>query len=124
MATPRQFTTMARPWTCTCDLCTFPLGVGGLTNVVFSRSATPPAPARGRVCPSPIAPPLGLGGWVTGAPEPPRWPKAAKEGLRDPKMASKMAQGSSRWLKIASDILPKGPKPVPRRLQVPADPSN
>ena len=38
-------------------------------------------------------------------------------------MASKMAQDSSRWLNIASDTHPRGPKTAPRRIQVPFEPS-
>ena len=38
-------------------------------------------------------------------------------------MASKMAQDSSRWLKIASDTHPRGLKTAPRRFQVPSEPS-
>ena len=50
----------------------------------------------------------------------PRW---LQEGLGEPKMASKIAQDSSRWLKIASDIPPRGPKTAPRRIQVPSESS-
>ena len=38
-------------------------------------------------------------------------------------MASKMAQHTSRWLKIASDTHPRGSKTAPRQLQVPPEPS-
>ena len=50
----------------------------------------------------------------------PRW---LQEGLRERKMASKMAQDSSRWLKIASDTHPRGLETAPRRIQVPFEPS-
>ena len=50
----------------------------------------------------------------------PRW---LQEGLGERKMASKMAQDTSRWLKIASDAHPRGLKTAPRRFQVPSEPS-
>ena len=50
----------------------------------------------------------------------PRW---LQEGLREPKMASKMAQYTSRRLKIAFDMHPRGSKTAPRRFQVPSEPS-
>eukprot|EP00959_Pyramimonas_sp_CCMP1952_P316910 6633350-Pyramimonas_sp.AAC.2 len=34
-----------------------------------------------------------------------------------------MAHDSSRWLKLVSDIAPRGLKMAPRRVQVPAEPS-
>ena len=50
----------------------------------------------------------------------PRW---LQEGLRERKMASRMAEDSDRWVKIASDTRPRGIKTAPRRFQVPAEPS-
>ena len=38
-----------------------------------------------------------------------RW---LQEGLREPKMTSKMAQDSRRWLKLASDVLEEVPRPL------------
>ena len=55
--------------------------------------------------------------------ERPRWLKMAPRGAPSRKMASKMAQDTSRWVKIASDIPPRGPKTAPRRIQVPFEPS-
>ena len=69
---------------------TSPLGVGGLANFVFSLPKPPPSPARGRGLPLPLPPPLGLGwGGQSGqsVQDGPRW---LQEGLREPKMASKM----------------------------------
>ena len=37
-------------------------------------------------------------------------------------MASKMAQDSPTWLKIAPNIPPRGPKTAPRRLQEAKEP--
>ena len=39
-------------------------------------------------------------------------------------MASKMAQDSPRWLKMASSMPPRGPKTAPRRLQLATEPPN
>ena len=51
----------------------------------------------------------------------PRW---LQEGLREPKMASKIAQDSPTWLKIAHNMPTRGPKTAPRRLQVAKEPPN
>ena len=84
------------------------------------------APARGGKCtPSPYPPfPLawkGVGGggarWQS-IPVGPRW---LNEGLREPKVASKTAQDTSRRLKVTSDI--RGSKAAPRRFQAPSEPS-
>ena len=77
----------------------------------------------GGVYPSPILPPLGLDGAPRDRFERPRWLKMAPRGAPSRKMASKMAQDTSRWVKIASDIPPRGPKTAPRRIQVPFEPS-
>ena len=45
----------------------------------------------------------------------PRW---LQEGLREPKMASKIAQDSPTWLNIAHNMPSRGLKTAPRRLQV------
>ena len=45
-----------------------------------------------------------------GAQDGPRW---LQEGLRELKMASKIAQDSSKWRKIASNIHPRGHKTAP-----------
>ena len=50
--------------------------------------------------------------------ERPCWSKMAPRGPRDPRIASKMAQDSSIWLKIAFDMHPRGLKTAPRRFQV------
>eukprot|EP00959_Pyramimonas_sp_CCMP1952_P160918 3365051-Pyramimonas_sp.AAC.1 len=71
----------------------------------------------------PTLPSLGLGG---GGPKGSRalvGPRWLQEGLRERKMASKMAQDSSRWLKIASDTHQEGLKAAPRRIHVPIEPS-
>ena len=86
-------------------------------------SLPPPSPARGRGLPLPLPPPLGLDGAPREGLERPRWPKMAPRGLQSRKMASKMAHATSRWVKIASDIPPRGPKTAPRRIQVPFEPS-
>ena len=52
----------------------------------------------------------------------PRWPKMAPRGPRRAQMASMMAEDGQRWLKITSDILPRGYKTAPRRLKVATDP--
>ena len=49
----------------------------------------------------------------------PRW---LPEGLRALKMASKMAQDSPTWFKIANDMLPRGSKTASRRLQEAKEP--
>ena len=41
-----------------------------------------------------------------------------QDGLREPKMASKIAQDSPTWLKIANNMPPRGPKRATRRIQV------
>ena len=77
----------------------------------------------GKLDPSPYPLPwTWTGGFARGwsVQDGPRW---LQEGLREPKMASKMAQDSSRWLKIASDTHPRGLKTAPRRFQVPSEPS-
>ena len=51
--------------------------------------------------------------------ERPRW---LQEGLREPQMASKIAQDSPTWLKIAHSIPPRGFKIAPIRLQVAKEP--
>ena len=43
-------------------------------------------------------------------------------GLSEPKMASKMAQDSPTWLKIAHNLPPRGSKTASRRLQVVKEP--
>ena len=45
----------------------------------------------------------------------PRW---LREGLREPKMASKIAQDSPTWLNIAHNMPTRSLKTAPRRLQV------
>eukprot|EP00959_Pyramimonas_sp_CCMP1952_P311205 6512883-Pyramimonas_sp.AAC.1 len=65
---------------------TSPLGAGGLGRFPFQ----PPA--------SPVH-------------DGPRW---LQEGLRERKMASKLAQGSGRRVNIASDTHPRGLKAAPR----------
>ncbi len=45
----------------------------------------------------------------------PRWPQ---EGLREPKMAFKIARDSPTWLEIANSMRPRGPKRATRRSQV------
>ena len=86
-------------------------------------SLPPPSPARGRGLPLPLPPTLGLGGAPRDRLERPRWLKMAPRGAPSRKMASKMAQDTSIWVKIASDIPPRGPKTAPRRIQVPFEPS-
>ena len=49
----------------------------------------------------------------------PRW---LQEGLREPKMASKIAQDSPTWLKIAHNMPPRGSKTASRRLQEAKEP--
>ena len=77
----------------------------------------------GGVYPLPLHSPMGLDGAPREALERPRWPKIAPRGSQGRKMASEIAQDTSRWVKIASDIPPKGPKAAPRRIQVPFEPS-
>ena len=88
---------------------TSPLGVGGLGCFLFH----PILPLRGRVYPSHYPFPLGLhGGGGARRLERPRWPKMAARGLRERKVASKIAQDSFRSLKIACNMLQKAPRPL------------
>ena len=98
---------------------------GGLAMSLFplSRQSIQPLPLLGGgVYPSPYPLP-----WTwTGRPPRcqtallgTRWPQ---EGLRCSKMASKMAQDSRRWCKIASDMPPRGSKRATRRPQVLSEP--
>ena len=76
----------------------------------------------GKLDPSPYPLPWTWRGPVAGrwsAQDGPRW---LQEGLREPKMASKMAQDSSTWLKIANDMLTRGSKTASRRLQEAKEP--
>eukprot|EP00959_Pyramimonas_sp_CCMP1952_P218163 4563121-Pyramimonas_sp.AAC.1 len=47
----------------------------------------------------------------------------APRGAPSRKAASKMAQGTPRWVEIASDIPPRGPEAAPRRIQMLFEPS-
>ena len=49
----------------------------------------------------------------------PRW---LQEGLREPKMASKIAQDSPTWLKIAHHMPPRGSNTASKRLQEAKEP--
>ena len=61
----------------------------------------------------------GGGGEFREASDRPRW---LQEGLREPKMASKIAQDSPTCLKIAHNMPPRGSKTTLRRLQVAKEP--
>ena len=83
------------------------LGVGGLRCPFLQPQL---APLRGRAYPSPYAPcpwvlPLGLdgGGEVSEGPPGPQW---LQEGPIEPKMASKMAQDITKWLKTTFNVRP------------------
>ena len=81
-----------------------------------------PCEQRGCLDPSPYPLPWTWRGPVAGrwsAQDGPRW---LQEGLREPKMASKIAQDSPTWLKIANDMPPRGSKTASRRLQEAKEP--
>ena len=74
-----------------------------------------PLPLSGRGLRLPLPPPLDLDGGFRERSEGPRW---LQEGLREPKIASKIAQDSPTWLKMTSIMPPRGPKRATRRFQV------
>ena len=79
--------------------------------------SNPLLPLRGGVYPSPYPLPWAWMGGAAGrqiVQDGPRW---LQEGLRKPKMASKIAQDSPTWLKIVNDMPPRGSKTASRRLQ-------
>jgi len=99
---------------------TSPLGGGGLGRFLFQLDSfsNPLLPLRGGVYPSPYPLPWTWTGGAAGrwsAQDGPRW---LQEGLREPKMASKIAQDSPTWLKIAHNMPPRGSKTTLRRLQM------
>ena len=96
---------------------TSPLGAGGLGRFLFQ----PPAfPCSGGLPPPPPCVWTGFPAMCQRVLFGPRW---LQEGLRERKMASKMAQDSGRRVKIASDTRPRGLKTAPRRFQVPSEAS-
>ena len=82
----------------------------------------PPSSPSGRGLPLPRPLPLDLDGGFA------RWqralfgPRWLQEGLREPKIASKIAQESPTWLKIAHNMPPRGSNTAPKRLQVAKEP--
>ena len=100
---------------------TSPLGREWFRSPIFPFS-NPLFPHRGRVYPSPYPLPWT---WREGSASGqgslfgPRW---LQEGLREPKIASKIDQDSPTWLKIAHNMPPTGSNTAPRRLQVVKEP--
>ena len=72
----------------------------------------------GKLDPSPYPLPWAWTGPVAGSWSVLFGPRWLQEGLREPKMASKIAQDSPTWLKIANNMPPRGPKRATRRIQV------
>ena len=70
----------------------------------------------------PLIPPLDLDGGAAGRQSAQDGLDWLQAGLSEPKMASKMAQDSPTWLKIAHNLPPRGSKTASRRLQVVKEP--